>query len=290
MDHRIVFPADPLDLFAHAEIARHRPQRLSRQRFRGGGRMGAARHRPAPPGEEPRRRQPQKPATGHQHAPPVEKLDPARKHPARPRNRSTRSSIAPRGPAAASSGRPPTSRRTAPRTASSQKGVASAVSIGSPLEPAREEDGALQRVAIGELEVQHPPLLQPERRHADLLLRLAHRRLLGRLARLDLPSRRIHLARAEPAPLVDQQHPPALHDEAEHRALEGEPVFPIRRHAERIPGEAARGERRLIRAFKFAPERLNSLPSPREYPPRPPSRRALRFPGRSPRAQWARTR
>ena len=57
----------------------------------------------------------------------------------------------------------------------------------------------MQAVTVRELKVQYPALLNRERRHADLFLRFANRRLERRFARLDLSARPVNLARAQAA-------------------------------------------------------------------------------------------
>src|SRR5438477_10048702 len=84
-----------------------------------------------------------------------------------------------------------------------------------PFEIAGEKDGAMQAVAVPELEMQFAVRFGPERFDTEFLKGLAQGRLPGRLARIDLAAGPVDLARSETALLADEQNLFLPHDEEE---------------------------------------------------------------------------
>ncbi len=98
-----------------------------------------------------------------------------------------------------------------------------------------EEDGAVQRVSVGELKTQVGDGVGLQRTHPYLLPGFAHRRLNRRLIRFYTTARRVDLALAESSSLANQQQRASSAHEAEHRPVDRFPVRPFDRGGLGIP-------------------------------------------------------
>jgi hypothetical protein len=101
--------------------------------------------------------------------------------------------------------------------------------MGFPVEAGGDENNAMQRIAVGELEMKNPALFDLERRHPDFLLHLTDRCCERRLTRFELPARSIDLPGAKAALLADQEDAISLRDETEIRPVTGYPSGPVER-------------------------------------------------------------
>ncbi len=87
----------------------------------------------------------------------------------------------------------------------------------------------MQAVTVDELEVQFSSSFRREWDHADLLARLANRRLQRSFTGFDFTSRRINFSRPEPALLANEKQTIAFTDEAKIGALSRSPEGPVHR-------------------------------------------------------------
>src|SRR4029434_3714519 len=91
----------------------------------------------------------------------------------------------------------------------------------------REENAAVQTIAIGELKVELAPLLWCDGDDSDLFPRFANRRFQRRLASFDLAARCIDFAVAKSALLSDEEEPVVFEDKTEIGAFARRPGSPV---------------------------------------------------------------